>query len=262
MDTNGDGVIDFTEFISQMTAEPTSDPEEDVREAFRLFDVDGNQAISREELRYTLINLGEMVSEEEVDERLVEADLNGDGYIDYDEFMLMKNTSRRNKVRRIEQKRMLRSPSDTEKAAASDLSVTNVESYLARLVGQYGRPSASEIADYILFKMMETKVGGGRKDVMDTELLKRVMTDTVNEQDMDTMIGVVDLDSDGAISYEEFRELASHYRPGGDSFLSSGDDRASSAAPRLHGGFYSNSFLGSFAPVWNLLVVALLTLRR
>jgi len=62
------------------------DTEEDIIEAFRVFDKDGNGTISAAELRHVMTNLGEKLTEEEVDEMIREADVNGDGIIDYKEF--------------------------------------------------------------------------------------------------------------------------------------------------------------------------------
>lgn len=58
--------------------------ESDIREAFRIFDRDGNGTISAAELRHVMTNLGEKLTDEEVDEMLREADIDGDGEIDYE----------------------------------------------------------------------------------------------------------------------------------------------------------------------------------
>lgn len=49
-----------------------------------MFDKDGDGFISAHELRVVMMNLGEKLSEKEVDDMLKEADINGDGKIDYD----------------------------------------------------------------------------------------------------------------------------------------------------------------------------------
>lgn len=61
-----------------------TDTEEEIRDAFRIFDKDGNGLISANELKQLMANLGEKLTDEELDEMMREADLNGDGHIDYE----------------------------------------------------------------------------------------------------------------------------------------------------------------------------------
>ena len=61
------------------------------REAFKVFDSDGNGFINASELRQVMLNLGEKLSEEEVEMMIKEADTNGDGLVNYDEFISMMN---------------------------------------------------------------------------------------------------------------------------------------------------------------------------
>ena len=59
-----------------------SDPDKELREAFKVFDRDGTGTISRDELKAVMKSLGENLSEEEIDEMLKLADKDGDGHID------------------------------------------------------------------------------------------------------------------------------------------------------------------------------------
>jgi EF-hand domain pair len=52
-----------------------TDSEEEIREAFKVFDKDGNGFISAAELAHVMANLGEKLSEEEVAEMIREADV-------------------------------------------------------------------------------------------------------------------------------------------------------------------------------------------
>jgi len=61
-----------------------SDSEEEIKEAFRVFDKDGNGFISAAELRHVMTNLGEKLTDEEVDEMIREADIDGDGQVNYE----------------------------------------------------------------------------------------------------------------------------------------------------------------------------------
>lgn len=58
-----------------------------LREAFKIFDRDGNGFIDMAELRHIITRLGDILSPQEADEFMREADLNGDGKLDYDEFL-------------------------------------------------------------------------------------------------------------------------------------------------------------------------------
>merc|ERR1711918_308711 len=66
-----------------------TDTEEELIEAFKVFDRDGNGFISAAELRHVMTNLGEKLTDEEVDEMIREADVDGDGQINYEEFVKM-----------------------------------------------------------------------------------------------------------------------------------------------------------------------------
>lgn len=68
-----------------------TDSEEEIREAFRVFDKDGNGFISAAELRHVMTNLGEKLTDEEVDEMIREADIDGDGQVNYEGKWLTMN---------------------------------------------------------------------------------------------------------------------------------------------------------------------------
>lgn len=61
--------------------------EEEIKEAFKVFDKDGTGVISAAELRHVMTNLGEKLTDTEVDDLIKEADVDGDGQINYEEFV-------------------------------------------------------------------------------------------------------------------------------------------------------------------------------
>jgi len=90
IDTDKNGTIDFNEFVKMMSKKTTHvNSESELIEAFKVFDKDGNGFITSQELRHVMTNLGEKITQEEADSMIKEADLDGDGRIDYEEFIKM-----------------------------------------------------------------------------------------------------------------------------------------------------------------------------
>nr|WGM49164.1 NEMOb [synthetic construct] len=90
VDADGDGTLDFPEFLAMMARKMKyRDTEEEIREAFGVFDKDGNGYIGAAELRHVMTNLGEKLTDEEVGELIREADIDGDGQVNYEEFVQM-----------------------------------------------------------------------------------------------------------------------------------------------------------------------------
>uniref|UniRef100_A0A2K6MME7 EF-hand calcium-binding domain-containing protein 11 n=1 Tax=Rhinopithecus bieti TaxID=61621 RepID=A0A2K6MME7_RHIBE len=90
VDADGNGTMDFPEFLTKMARKmKDTDSEEEIREAFRVFDKVGNGYISAAELRHVMTNLGEKLTDEEVDEMIREADTDGNGQVNYKEFVQM-----------------------------------------------------------------------------------------------------------------------------------------------------------------------------
>ncbi|GLU19067.1 hypothetical protein SLE2022_353350 [Rubroshorea leprosula] len=97
-DTDLSGTIDFPEFLNLLARKmKDTKMEEELKEAFRVFDKDQNGFISAAELRQVMTNLGEKLTDEEVDEMIREADVDGDSQINYAEFVKVMMANRRKK---------------------------------------------------------------------------------------------------------------------------------------------------------------------
>ena len=60
-----------------------------IQETFRFIDKRGRGFITSAELRHVMLNIGECLSEAQVDELVEETDIDGDGLVDYQEFAYM-----------------------------------------------------------------------------------------------------------------------------------------------------------------------------
>ena len=80
VDINGDGTIDFEEFLGMMKQKANeAEEEEDLKEAFKIFDRDKDGFIDMKELKKVANMLGATLTKDEVDEFMREADVVGFG---------------------------------------------------------------------------------------------------------------------------------------------------------------------------------------
>ena len=73
----------MSQFLVMVTP-MNGDTNEEIQEAFRVFDRDGDGFISAAELKHVMNNLGEKLTDEEVDQMIIDADRDGDGKIDFE----------------------------------------------------------------------------------------------------------------------------------------------------------------------------------
>ena len=95
VDPHGEGLVPFDAFMDLMTTKMAErDPREEMLKAFRLFDEDESGKISFKNLKRVAKELGENMSDEEIHEMIEEADRDGDGEINEEEFVrIMKKTN-------------------------------------------------------------------------------------------------------------------------------------------------------------------------
>lgn len=88
IDADGHGILDFPEFLSLMARKmKDTDTEQELIDAFAVFDRSGAGIISVAEIRHVMSNLGEKITDEEMDEMLREADVDGTGTVNYEDFI-------------------------------------------------------------------------------------------------------------------------------------------------------------------------------
>ncbi|XP_074864301.1 centrin-2 isoform X1 [Carettochelys insculpta] len=95
IDKEGTGKISFNDFLVVMTQKMAEkDSKEEILKAFKLFDDDETGKISFKNLKRVAKELGENLTDEELQEMIDEADRDGDGEVNEQEFLrIMKKTS-------------------------------------------------------------------------------------------------------------------------------------------------------------------------
>jgi len=90
VDLNGDGTIDFPEFL-QMMKKKSNEQEhlDDLREAFKMFDRNKDGYIDLNELKKVTSLIGTTLTSADLCKFMSEADKDGNGKIDYEEFVDM-----------------------------------------------------------------------------------------------------------------------------------------------------------------------------
>jgi len=88
VDQDGNGSIEFDEFLLMMARKlKAADGEEEMYHAFKVFDKNDDGFITFDELKRVMCSIGERLTDEEIEDMIKEADLNGDKKIDYKEFI-------------------------------------------------------------------------------------------------------------------------------------------------------------------------------
>ncbi|XP_065062295.1 neo-calmodulin-like [Rhopilema esculentum] len=87
VDTDGNGYLEYQEFIDMMVGKPiTVENEDELREVFKSLDVKGKGYIGAKELKGMWKEIGQRVSMKEIREMIKVADANGDGKVSFEEF--------------------------------------------------------------------------------------------------------------------------------------------------------------------------------
>ncbi|KAK3712658.1 hypothetical protein RRG08_058561 [Elysia crispata] len=90
VDNNNNGYVEYAEFEDMMAKRGLNSrfqEEEDLRAAFKVFDRNGDGFITTDELRVTMVSMGEPLTQEELEDMISRADINNDGKVHYNEFV-------------------------------------------------------------------------------------------------------------------------------------------------------------------------------
>ena len=81
--------VDFNEFLNLASKNIVENKinEQQMREAFKVFDNFGNGLINLNQMRVTLQKLGEKLRDEEIDEMIRECDIDAEGNVNYEDLV-------------------------------------------------------------------------------------------------------------------------------------------------------------------------------
>jgi len=85
--TQDEPSVTFRDFVALLKKQRCLDGARELREAFTVLDVNGSGSIDTTELRHILTNLGDKLSDAEVDELIREIDPSGQGFVTFDTFV-------------------------------------------------------------------------------------------------------------------------------------------------------------------------------
>lgn len=88
----GEELVDFPDFLALVAKSvQDTDSHDELREAFKAFDRNGDDIIDAAELRLIMSKLGEQLTDAEIDEMIQTADRDGDGQVHYEGIYNNKN---------------------------------------------------------------------------------------------------------------------------------------------------------------------------
>lgn len=87
IDTEGTGYISFEEFCGILKKKIEDDDyERELKEMFRALDTEKRGEVNTKELRWILKQLGDDLTEGDIDDMIADVDTDGSGWVDFEEF--------------------------------------------------------------------------------------------------------------------------------------------------------------------------------
>jgi len=93
IDTEGTGYLVFDEFCEIIRKKMQGDEDErELKEMFRSLDKEKKGEVNTQELRWILKQLGDDLTENDIDDMIADVDTDGSGWVDFEEFSRLMTT--------------------------------------------------------------------------------------------------------------------------------------------------------------------------
>eukprot|EP00929_Paragymnodinium_shiwhaense_P004549 TRINITY_DN105584_c0_g1_i1.p1 TRINITY_DN105584_c0_g1~~TRINITY_DN105584_c0_g1_i1.p1 ORF type:complete len:352 (+),score=109.62 TRINITY_DN105584_c0_g1_i1:94-1149(+) len=165
--------------------------DDEIKQAFDTFDLDGNRFVGAQELRHILDIIGEDATDEEIDEMIRMCDNDGDGQVTFDEFHRMMTTPEPPKPPAVPPRVAQKKRGAAARRHARYLN-QDVNKVPQKKQNEAARAQASSMRAVSVESLVK-KLSGGMDKIKPSQI-KRIYK---RFQD-------IDLDKSGAVDYEEF----------------------------------------------------------
>ncbi|KAI8360736.1 hypothetical protein EDC96DRAFT_513274, partial [Choanephora cucurbitarum] len=95
-DAKGNGKVDFDDFMAVMNKQHETNAEEGVLRVFEMIDTDHDGQINNADLKRGISLFGKSVTDADIEDMMASADVDGDGLINYEEFLKIMTPSKVN----------------------------------------------------------------------------------------------------------------------------------------------------------------------
>ncbi|XP_025942133.1 centrin-1-like [Apteryx rowi] len=207
IDKEGTGKISFNDFLVVMTQKMAEkDSKEEILKAFKLFDDDETGKISFKNLKRVAKELGENLTDEELQEMIDEADRDGDGEVNEQEFLrIMKKTSLyEGQKQQLREAFDLLDPDGSGQMDVKDLKsgmMSCLRGGIFHFLAKAEPCSKEEILK--AFKLFDHD-GTGKISFEKLKLVAVEVREDITDEELQEMIDEADLDGDGQVNKQEF----------------------------------------------------------
>ncbi|KAJ8308903.1 hypothetical protein KUTeg_013777 [Tegillarca granosa] len=210
-----DGKIDFEEFVTFYVNKEKINPigEKELRESFMVLDRSKTGSISKDDLRFVMKNLGESLTDEELDQMISEADTNNNGVIEYEDIRQAFETFDLNgdghiTIEELEKAMQIAGANPTKSQLKEMIAEMDTDGngtieypeFLEYMVRYKENPNSNDsLTD--AFRILD-RDGSGKITSKELKAVMKELGDGLTDEEAEEMIKMADKDGSGDVDYE------------------------------------------------------------